>query len=136
MNLNPIAEVIYEGELRTIACHLPSNQKILTDAPLDNQGKGEFFSPTDLVAAAWLCCMFTIMGITMQNHHFQAQITGKVVKIMYSNPRRIGELHAHIQIRGNLTEKQKLMLENSAKNCPVAKSLSPEIKQVLHFEYV
>ncbi len=136
MDLKPISEVIYQGELRTIAIHLLSKNKIITDAPLDNQGKGEAFSPTDLVSAAWLSCMFTIMGITMNNHHFQAEIKGKVTKVMYSDPRRIGELHADIEIHGNLTDKQKSMLENSAKNCPVAKSLSPDIKQIVHFHYV
>lgn len=136
MMLKPTAEVVYSGELRTQATHLLSGNKIITDAPLDNQGKGEAFSPTDLVATAWLSCMFTIMGITMNNHQFNAQIKGNITKIMYSEPRRIGELHAHIIISGNLSEKQKLMLENSARNCPVAKSLSSEIKQILHFEYV
>lgn len=136
MDFNPISEVIYKGDLRTQAVHLLSHNEIITDAPLDNQGKGEAFSPTDLVAAAWLSCMFTIMGIAMKNHQFYAEIKGKVMKVMYSNPRRIGELHAHIQISGELSEKQKTMLENAAKNCPVAKSLSSEIKQVVHFEYV
>lgn len=136
MDVKPISEVVYKGDLRTQAVHLPSSNEVITDAPLDNQGKGQAFSPTDLVATAWLSCMFTIMGITMKNHQFAAEIKGKVIKIMYSDPRRIGELHAHIEVSGVLSEKQKTMLENAAKNCPVAKSLSPEIKQVVHFQYV
>jgi len=136
MDFKPIAEVVYKGELRTQAVHLLSGQKIITDAPLDNQGKGQAFSPTDLVAAAWLSCMFTIMGIVMQKHDFQANIQGKVMKVMYTDPRRIGELHAKITIKGNLNEKQKQMLEHAARNCPVAKSLSVDIQQVIDFEYV
>lgn len=136
MDIKPIAEVVYQGELRTNAVHIPSQNKIITDAPIDNHGKGEYFSPTDLVAAAWLSCMFTIMGITMNKHQFQAEMKGKVTKIMYSEPRRIGELHADIKIYGSLSEKQKAILENAAKHCPVAKSLAPDIKQVIHFDYV
>jgi len=136
MEFKPTAEVVYHGELRTLAVHCLSNEKIITDAPLDNNGKGQAFSPTDLVATAWLSCMFTIMGITMEKHEFQVNMKGSVMKIMYSEPRRIGELHAKIYIEGSLTDKQKKLLENAAKHCPVAKSLSPEIKQIVEFEYV
>ncbi len=131
----PTAQVVYQGDLRTICMHVLSGNEIVTDAPLDNQGKGESFSPTDLVATAWLSCMFTIMGIIMKKHSIEAQINGEVTKIMYAEPRRIGELHAKIKITGNLTDKQKIILENAARNCPVAKSLSPEIQQIIHFEY-
>lgn len=134
--LSLTSEVKYVGSLRTECEHLRSGQIIVTDAPVDNQGLGEAFSPTDLVATAWMSCMFTIMGITMRTHGFSAEIKGKVQKIMYADPRRIGELHAWITIQGELSEKQKQMLEHAAKNCPVAKSLNTDIKQVFHFEYV
>lgn len=130
------AEVNYLGSLRTRCMHFQSGQSIVTDAPVDNQGLGEAFSPTDLVSTAWLSCMFTIMGITMRTHGFDAEIKGKVQKIMYSEPRRIGELHAWITIHGELSDKQKQMLEHAARNCPVAKSLNTDIKQEFHFEYV
>ncbi len=136
MSLQPIVRVHYKGGLRTLAVHLLSNQEIITDAPIDNHGKGESFSPTDLVAASWMACMFTIMGIAMKTHDFHADMHGEVIKVMYSEPRRIGELHATVTVKGFLNEKQKAILENAAKNCPVAKSLSSDMIQNIHFEYV
>lgn len=132
-----ISKVTYQGELRTSATHLLSNTTIVTDAPLDNQGKGEAFSPTDLVATATASCMLTIMGIAARTHHLD--ITGTTVdvtKVMASNPRRISEIHCHLTVpdRG-FDEKQRMILENAARTCPVIQSLSSEILKVIRFTY-
>lgn len=133
-----ISKVTYQGELRTSATHLLSNTTIVTDAPLDNQGKGEAFSPTDLVATATASCMLSIMGIAARTHHMD--ITGATVdvtKVMASNPRRISEIHCHLTVpdRG-LDEKQRMILENAARTCPVIQSLSSEILKVIRFTFV
>ncbi len=132
-----ISKVVYEGELRTRATHLLSGTTIITDAPPDNQGKGEAFSPTDLVATATASCMLTIMGIAARTH--QIDITGtevEVTKVMASDPRRISEIHCHLIIpdRG-LDDKQRLILEHAARTCPVIQSLSSEIRKVIRFTY-
>lgn len=133
-----ISKVMYEGELRTKATHLLSGTSIITDAPPDNQGKGEAFSPTDLVATATASCMLTIMGIAARTHHMDISGTAvEVTKIMASNPRRIGEIHCHLIIpdRG-LGDKQRLILEHAARTCPVIQSLSSDIRKVIRFTYV
>lgn len=129
--------VEYSGMLRTTSTHIRSGEKIITDAPTDNNGKGEAFSPTDLLATSLGCCMLTIMGITAQKNairfeHCKAEIT----KIMAENPRRVGEIivEVHVGEKG-LSETQKKMLETAALNCPVAKSLGAEIKQSVSFSY-
>jgi len=127
----------YLGGYRTQATHLLSSQTIITDAPLDNNGKGEAFSPTDLVATALSSCMLTIMDITAGNHDFSLEKASvKTTKIMAANPRRITEIIIDFDIRGySYTNKQKAILENAAKHCPVAKSIHPDIKVVTHFHY-
>jgi uncharacterized OsmC-like protein len=136
--MKPQIESVYQGNLRTQATHLASQNAIVTDAPTDNNGKGEAFSPTDLVCAALGSCMVTIMGIIAQRDNIQLQgITWKTTKVMADSPRRIAEIHiefsfpAHIQ----LSEKDKQKLENAARSCPVALSLSEQIKQVITFYY-
>ncbi len=136
--MKPQIESVYQGNLRTQATHLASQNAIVTDAPTDNNGKGEAFSPTDLVCAALGSCMVTIMGIIAQRDNIQLQgITWKTTKVMTDSPRRIAEIHiefyfpAHIQ----LSEKDKQKLENAARSCPVALSLSEQIKQVITFCY-
>jgi uncharacterized OsmC-like protein len=130
-------KTIYLGELRTEAKHVLSGDKILTDAPLDNQGKGEAFSPTDLMSASLGSCMFTIMGIAAREHAFNIDGTNcSITKIMASDPRRVSE----IQIRFDFppiqySDKQKLILERAAKNCPVAKSLHPDLIQSVNFNF-
>ena len=129
-------ELIYSGELRTWSTHLKSGDDIITDAPEDNQGKGEAFSPTDLVASALGSCMLTIMGIAAQSHGFN--IDGSSVnaeKIMGKNPRRVAEIHLDINIKGMLTEKQRQMLIKAAKHCPVSKSIHSEIKENISFNF-
>ena len=133
------SEVIYLGELRTEAVHLQSGTKIFTDAPKDNHGKGEAFSPTDLVATGLACCMISIMGIvSMKEGITKADgAVAKVTKVMYTEPRRIGEIHITVTLPAkNYSEKEKKIYEHAALTCPVAKSLHPDIKQLIEFNYL
>lgn len=132
-----IAKIIYEGELRTVATHLRSGKTVMTDAPVDNKGKGEAFSPTDLVSTALGSCMMSIMGIAANEHQIPlGRIEGTIGKHMAANPRRIAQVDVHIKIEDKgLTDKQKKILEHAANTCPVAKSLSAEIIQKVEFEY-
>lgn len=132
------SEIIYQGQLRTHAVHLQSGNEIITDAPTDNHGKGEAFSPTDLVATALGSCMLSIMGIYANQHQLSIEGTrASITKVMASEPRRISEVHVNITIpTGSLTDIERKKLENVALACPVAKSLHPDIKQVVKFEYL
>jgi putative redox protein len=132
------AEVIYQGDIRTEAVHLLSKNKILTDGPLDNHGKGEAFSPTDLLATSLACCMLSIMGIVARRDNIQIEGTrAEVTKIMAANPRRVSEIIVEISFPANsYSAKEKNLLENSALTCPVAKSLHPDIKQDIRFHYL
>ena len=127
------SKIEYLGELRTEATHLQSGKQIITDAPTDNHGKGEAFSPTDLVATVLASCMISIMGIKLQGTGKDIKgATSEVTKVMYSEPRRIGEIHVKISVPdNNFSEKEKQILINAAHACPVAKSLHPDIKQVI-----
>jgi putative redox protein len=128
--------VKYLGELRTEAMHLKSGNKIITDAPTDNHGKGEAFSPTDLVATALASCMISVMGILSMKENITKTdgAAAEVTKIMYPDPRRIGEIHITVTMpKNNFSDKEKKMYENAAHTCPVAKSLHPDLKQVLTF---
>lgn len=131
------AEIVYAGDLRTHAVHLQSGIEIVTDAPTDNNGKGQAFSPTDLLATSLGCCMLTIMGIVAQRNNLD--ITGTkifITKIMDSNPRRVVEIIVEFEMaRRPYTEKDKELLENAARTCPVAKSIHPDIKQDIRFNY-
>jgi uncharacterized OsmC-like protein len=131
------AEVIYKGQLRSECTHLQSGTKIVTDAPTDNFGKGEAFSPTDLVAIALASCMITTVGVITRLENIildGSKLTIK--KIMESNPRRIAAIHIDIEINNsNLTEEQKKRIEEIAQNCPVAKSLHPDLIQKVNFTY-
>ncbi|NDC29567.1 MAG: OsmC family peroxiredoxin [Bacteroidetes bacterium] len=131
------AEVIYKGQLRSECTHLQSGTKIVTDAPTDNFGKGEAFSPTDLVAIALASCMITTVGVITRLENIildGSKLTVK--KIMESNPRRIAAIHIDIEINNsNLTEEQKKRIEEIAQNCPVAKSLHPDLIQKVNFTY-
>jgi len=129
--------VTYLGELRTSAIHLASGNKIITDAPIDNNGKGEAFSPTDLVATSFASCVLTIMGIGAKGHGFSIDgTTVEVTKIMGTEPRRIVEIIATFTFPSNqYTEKQKAFIKHIVDTCPVAKSLHPEIKQMVSFNF-
>ena len=131
------SKILYLNDLRTEAQHLYSGVKITTDAPLDNQGKAEFFSPTDLAATSLANCGLTIMGIAARTHGFSIDGTeATVTKVMYSNPRRIGEIHIEYHLPDIVyTEKQKKIIEVAGRTCPVALSLHPDIKQVISFHF-
>ena len=131
------SKVVYEGNLRTRLTHLHSGTEIITDAPLDNQGLAQSFSPTDLVATALGSCMMTIMGIKARNMNLDLKGTEiEITKVMASEPRRISEVHATLKFPpNNFSDKDKAILENAARTCPVAKSLHPDIKQVLVFNW-
>jgi uncharacterized OsmC-like protein len=126
------------GGLRTEAEHLQSGNKIITDAPLDNNGKGEAFSPTDLLATSLGSCMLTIMGISSSAYGYN--IDGTVIeteKIMGTNPRRVVELKINITFPegNNYTDQQKRVIESAARTCPVFNSLHPDIKKDITFNY-
>lgn len=135
--MNPTATVRYDGELRTTATHILSQKQIVTDAPLDNHGKGEAFSPTDLLATSLLTCMLTVMGRLAQKKEIRTgTVSGKVEKIMVSNPRRISALLIELQFSEHqLSEVEKALLEDAAINCPVAKSIHPDIAVNIKFGY-
>jgi len=127
----------YLGDLRTQATHVKSGEDLMTDAPVDNQGKGEYFSPTDLVATALTSCMLTIMGIIAKRYNFSIDGTMvKSTKIMSESPRRIGEIIVDIDFPDNAySDKEKALIEQAAKICPVALSLHPDIKQTIIFNW-
>jgi len=131
-------QTTYLGDLRTKAIHLQSGSTIFTDAPTDNHGKGESFSPTDLFAASYASCALTIIGIATQTYGFN--IDGAVVKttkIMAENPRRVAELKVDFTFPAkNYSEKEKAIIENSIKHCPVRNSLSSELKVTRTITYL
>ena len=131
------ASARYTGNLRTEATHTASGTAILTDAPLDNHGRGESFSPTDLVSAALGSCMMTIMGIVAERQGLPLTgTTYDVTKHMSPDaPRRIRQIDVRFQLPSSLTQKDRTILENAARTCPVALSLHPEIVQDVVFEY-
>lgn len=125
------ATVVYSGNLRTLATHLQSGTYIETDAPVDNQGKGERFSPSDLVATALGSCMMTIMGIKARDMNIQLEDTRiEITKKMTTEPRRISgiDLTFHFPENLSLSEKEKTIIERAAHTCPVIYSIHPDIK--------
>lgn len=129
-------QVSYLGNLRTEAIHLDSGIKILTDAPKDNQGQGEAFSPTDLLASSLASCMLTIMGIRARTHKLKIEGTRcQVEKIMQASPRKVAEIKVTVQLQGQALSVEELkMLEEAALTCPVFLSLDPAIKKTIHWE--
>lgn len=127
----------YLGELRTQATHVKSGTEIITDAPPDNNGKGEAFSPTDLVCAALGSCMMTIMGILAQRESIDLKsVSYETTKVMGSNPRKISEIHIDFDMTGvSADEIQKEKLKRAAYTCPVALSLDPGIQQIISFKF-
>lgn len=136
---NMTAAIVYKGELRTEAEHLHSHSKIETDAPLDNQGKAERFSPTDLMATSLGSCMLTIMGIKARDMQLDLEgVKIEIQKHMKSDPRRVGAIDVTFHFPSHLLqldEKQKTILKNAAITCPVAKSIHPEIEQNVVFNW-
>jgi len=127
----------YLGDLRTKALHLQSGNILITDAPLDNQGKGEAFSPTDTLATALGSCMLTIMGIAAGTHGFNIDGTKlTITKIMANDPRRVSEVILEFELPQNsYSEKEKEIIYKAAKGCPVARSLHPDLKQTIIMNY-
>jgi uncharacterized OsmC-like protein len=125
------ARTKYLGDLRTEMLHVRSGKTVITDAPVDNKGKGEFFSPTDLVASALGSCIFTIMGIAAREHGFSIDGTSCIItKIMTDVPRKIGEIKIEFDLSVNsYTDKQKKILEYCVRTCPVALSLNESVIQ-------
>lgn len=127
----------YQGQLRTTCTHMRSDMTLITDAPVDNHGKGEAFSPTDLLATSLGSCMLTTMGIkAMQKNIPFSNAHAEITKIMAANPRRVIEIVVHVRMPETpYTAEQRSILEDAGINCPVAKSLSEEIIQRIDFVY-
>lgn len=131
------SKVTYLGDLRTASIHLQSGTEIISDAPLDNNGKGEAFSPTDTVANALATCMLTIMGIKARD--LEVDLSGsiaEVTKIMNAEPRRIGAIEIVFALKGTEDSKQKTILERAAMTCPVFLSLHPDIEKRITFDWI
>lgn len=132
-------EVRYQGNLRTEATHLKSGNTLITDAPIDNNGKGEAFSPTDLLCTSLVACQMTIMGIVAERESIDLYgLRAEIQKVMTSNPRRVAEIHiTYHNPEGGLalSEVQAQKLRNAAMTCPVALSLHPEIEQEVSFSF-
>ncbi|RXR19418.1 OsmC family peroxiredoxin [Flavobacterium amnicola] len=130
------SKVTYVGDLKTSSIHINSGSEIISDAPLDNNGKGEAFSPTDTVANALASCMFTVMGIKASDLEVDfSGSTAEVTKIMGTDPRRITEIHITFSMSINPDDKTKTILERTAMTCPVFFSLHPEIKKEIVFNW-
>lgn len=130
------SKIIYQGDLRTEMTHLQSGTVVETDAPVDNNGKGERFSPTDLVASALGSCMLTIMGIAAKTHSINIQGTEmEITKVMTEAPRKIGEIIVNVNVKGqdSYLQKERAILENAALTCPVFLSLSEDTKKTIEF---
>ena len=131
------ATIQYEGDLRCIAQHLQSGSIVETDAPSDNRGKGERFSPTDLVCTALATCMATTMAIKANDMNIELKgLSIAVTKTMQSDPRRISKIDVKVSFPSSLalTEKDSIILQRTGDNCPVVKSLHPDL--LLHIEYI
>ena len=130
------SKVTYLGNLRTESVHLQSASKMITDAPVDNHGKGEAFSPTDTVATALATCMITVMGIKANSMDVDIKgVTAEVTKIMSSSPRMISEIIVKVEFPMTFAEKTRKILVNTGMNCPVLLSLHPDIKKDISFNY-
>ena len=130
------SKVTYLGNLRTSSIHLQSGSEIITDAPVDNNGKGEAFSPTDLVANATGSCMMTIMAIKARDLNVDLiGTTIEVTKIMQAEPRKIARIEVILNMAVTTSDKNKTILERSAMTCPVFLSLHPDIEKVITFNW-
>ena len=131
------SKITYFGNLRTSSIHLQSGSEIISDAPIDNNGKGEAFSPTDTVANALGSCMFTVMGIKAQDLNVDlSNSTAEITKVMAADPRRISEIHVVFNFSVDPAAKNKTILERIAMTCPVYYSLHPDIKKVITFYWM
>ncbi|MBB1140091.1 OsmC family protein [Myroides sp. WP-1] len=131
-----LSKIKYLGDLRTESVHLQSGEVIITDAPVDNHGKGQAFSPTDMVTNAAGSCAMTIMGI--KANEMGVDIVGSTIEVykeMQADPRRIKKITLNISMLSNADEKQRLILERVAMHCPVLLSLHPEIEKEVTFNW-
>ncbi len=130
------SKVVYKGDIRTESTHLQSETIILTDGPTDNHGKGEAFSPTDMVANSLATCMLSIMGIKANAMNLDIEgSTAEVTKIMQAEPRMISEIVVALNMQGVNDEKSRIILERAAMTCPVFLSLHPDIKKTIRFNW-
>ncbi|HSV10491.1 MAG TPA: OsmC family protein [Hanamia sp.] len=130
------ASIIYKGNLRCEAEHVQSKTTIETDAPTDNRGKGERFSPTDLLCVSLGTCMLTTMGIKADDMNIDiSNAKADVTKHMTSDPRRVSKIEVAVTLPANVNEKERTILERTGTNCPVAKSIHPEILLVLNYQW-
>ncbi len=130
------SKVKYLGSLRTESEHLQSGAKMITDAPVDNHGKGEAFSPTDTVANVLATCMLTVMGIKAESLEVDMDgATAEVTKTMAADPRRISKIDINILFPRSYEEKETKILENTGRTCPVLQSLHPDIEKNISFKY-
>ena len=132
----PTSKIVYKGELRTSCIHIQSGTEILTDAPTDNHGKGEAFSPTDLVATALGSCMVSIMAIKSKDLKLDLEnSTVEITKIMQAEPRKIARIEVVLNMSVYTSEKNKSILERAANHCPVLLSLHPDIEKEVVFKW-
>ncbi len=130
------SKVQYKGNLRTECTHMKSGSVVSTDAPVDNNGNGALFSPTDLVATSLASCMITVMGIKANQSGISFnKVQAEVLKSMESNPRRISEVKVKIEIDENWSTKEREIMERTGLTCPVAQSLHPDVIQNISFVY-
>ncbi|MEO8855343.1 MAG: OsmC family protein [Ginsengibacter sp.] len=130
------ASIIYKGNLRCEAEHLQSKSTIQTDAPTDNLGKGERFSPTDLLCVSLATCMLTTMGIKASDMNVDlSESKADVTKHMAADPRRVSKIEVSVTLPSKTGEKERLILERTGNNCPVAKSVHPDIKLILNYHW-
>lgn len=130
------SKVTYLGELRTSSIHINSGSEIISDAPVDNNGKGEAFSPTDTVANSLASCMFTVMGIKAREMDVDfSGSTAEVTKVMAAEPRRISEIHITFNMNLETDDKTETILERTGMTCPVHYSLHPDIKKEIVFNW-
>lgn len=130
-----LIESRYQGQLRCLAQHGPSGTELSTDAPADNHGKGEYFSPTDLLATALSTCILTIMGIVAERHSWDLSgCSARVEKVMTTEmPRKVAQLEVWVELPAHLDEKQRKILEKAGENCPVKLSLEGSVPMLLHW---
>lgn len=131
------SKVTYTGELRTSCEHLRSGDSFITDAPIDNNGLGQAFSPTDTVATGLASCILTMMGMKANGHEIDlSNSTAAVTKHMSSNPRRISKIEIELSLPSGVSDKHRKILIHTANTCPVHYSLHPDIEKVIHFNWV
>ena len=138
MNNSADYSLLYQGDLRTSITHHRSGEVVVTDAPVDNNGKGESFSPTDLVCSALASCVMTILGIKARDMGYEnVEMKADVWKTMATNPRRIGKIRVALEVRiEGLTDQQRTILERTTSACPVAHSLSSGTEKEVTFDWL